>query len=77
LYWPLVIEASSLTDARMRAALEEADAGVDYSEGYQLNPEWAGLVPTKQVGRILTMEEAAKLLQQFGITVAPNQPPGE
>jgi hypothetical protein len=62
----VVIGASSLADARMRAAIGEADTGADFSEGYELNRERASLVPTKQVGRMLTMEEAAKLLQRFG-----------
>lgn len=61
----VIIGASSLADARMRAAEEEADAGADFSGGYELSPEWARQVATRRVGHMLTMEEAAKLLQQF------------
>ena len=57
----MIIEESSLIDARMRAALEEADAGADFAEGHELDAAQADLVPAKQVGRMLTIAEARKL----------------
>jgi hypothetical protein len=62
----MIVKPASLIHARLRAALEEADAGVEFADGQELDEKMAGLVPTKSIGRMLSIEEAGKLLGRLG-----------
>jgi hypothetical protein len=62
----MIVKSASLIHALLRAALEEADAGVEFAEGQELDENMAGLVPTKSIGRMLSIEEAGKLLGRLG-----------
>ena len=59
----VVIEAPSLIDARMRAALEAVEAGVDFAEGHEIDAARSALVPAEQLERLLSIEEANRLLK--------------
>jgi hypothetical protein len=57
----VVIEAPSLIDARMRAALEAVEAGVDFAEGHEIDAARSALVPPERLERLLSIEEANRL----------------
>jgi hypothetical protein len=57
----VVVEAPSLIDARLRAALEAVEAGVYFAEGHVLDAALAALVPAEQLERMLSIEEANQL----------------
>jgi hypothetical protein len=61
----VVIEAPSLIDARMRAALEAVEAGVDFAEGHEIDAARSALVPAEQLERLLSIEEANRLLKRL------------
>jgi hypothetical protein len=61
----VVIEAPSLIDARMRAALEAVEAGINFAEGYELDAARSALVPEEQLERLLSIEEANELLKRL------------
>jgi hypothetical protein len=61
----VVIEAPSLIDARMRAALEAVEAGVDFAEGHELDASRSALVPAEQLERMLSIDEANQLLKRL------------
>jgi len=61
----VVIEAPSLIDARMRAALEAVEAGVDFAEGHEIDAARSALVPAEQLERLLSIEEANRLLKRI------------
>jgi hypothetical protein len=61
----VVIEAPSLIDARMHAALEAVEAGVDFADGHELDAALAALVPAEQLERMLSIEEANQLLKRL------------
>ena len=57
----VVIEAPSLIDARLNAALEAVEAGVDFADGRELEAALAAHVPAEQLERMLSIEEANQL----------------
>jgi hypothetical protein len=59
----VVIEAPSLVDARMRAALEAVEASVDFAEGQEIDAARSALVPAEQLERLLSIDEANRLLK--------------
>jgi hypothetical protein len=61
----VVIEAPSLIDARLRAALEAVEAGVDFTEGQELDAARSALVPAEHLERMLSIEEANQLLKRL------------
>jgi hypothetical protein len=61
----VVVEAPSLIDARMCAALEAVEAGVDFAEGQELDAARSALVPAEQRERMLSIEEANQLLKRL------------
>jgi hypothetical protein len=70
----VVIEAPSLIDARLRAALEAVEAGVDFAEGHEIDTVRAGLVPPERLERLLSIEEANRLLKD--LMKSTNRNPG-
>ena len=61
----VVIEAPSLIAARMRAALEAVEAGVDFAEGHEIDAARSALVPAEQLERLLSIEEGNQLLKRL------------
>ena len=64
-----IIEASSLIHARMRAGLDGLDAGLSpkllFTEGHKLNDELSAKVATKEIGRLLPITTARRLIRRF------------
>jgi hypothetical protein len=61
----LIIEAPSLIRARLKAAVSAVDGGAPFAKGHLLGAEIVALVPSTQIGRMLSGNEAAKLLARF------------
>lgn len=60
-----IIEADSLSAARMRAALAELGRGGVSSEGHRLDAHCRALLTRKDIGRMLSPTEAGALLARF------------
>jgi hypothetical protein len=58
----VIIEAPSLIQARLRAALVAPNGGIIFSEGHKLSAE---LEPLVQPGRVLSADEAMELLTRL------------
>jgi hypothetical protein len=59
----VLMEVTSLVQARMQASLEVVDAGAELAEGHELGAARGALVPVEQVGSMLTIEEARQVLE--------------
>jgi len=60
-----IVEVSALIFARMRMSVEGLDEDATFTEGYELPPEHAQRVPRRYIGKILSRERAAALLDQL------------
>ena len=60
-----IIEASSLSHARMLVAIEGLDAGLDFSDGVLLQSQLAATISVNEVGRLLTPDEAMRIVAFF------------
>jgi hypothetical protein len=60
-----IVEAYSLSAARMRAALAELGRGGVFSEGHRLDAHCRALVTPEDIGRVLSPAEAGMLLARF------------
>jgi hypothetical protein len=71
------MEASSLPRARMNIAMRSVAVGAPFAEGYELSLRQRALVPTSQIGRVLSGVEAAELLRRFeeGYSPPPRRNP--
>ena len=61
----IVTDAPSLIQARLKAAVSGVDVGAPFAKGHLLGAEIVALVPPTQIGRMLSENEAAKLLARF------------
>jgi hypothetical protein len=59
----LVIDSPSRLQAQTRAAVEGADSGARYCEGYELDRDSANLIPPEVIGRMLDRDEVRKLIR--------------
>ena len=60
----MVIEAQSLIDVRLNAALEAVETGADFAEGHELEAALAALVPPEQLKRMVSSKFAANRARQ-------------
>jgi hypothetical protein len=67
-----VVSAESEADARMHAVSGVGDASLH--QWHTLDPESAAAVPKRLLGRLLSRNEATKLLHQIAHTVGQVQP---
>ena len=61
----LILDSSSLIDARMRATLDRIDRGAAFARGYRLDKEAADLVPAVAIGRMLDPVESGELFTRL------------
>jgi hypothetical protein len=45
--------------------LKGPDGGADFADGHQRDPERVAKVPVKQIGRMLTLPQAERLLERL------------
>jgi hypothetical protein len=70
----VVMDSSNLMHARMRSAIEVIDQGAVFARGHELDRDTAELVPATAIGRLLGMEEAARLLRRIESRMIPKRP---
>src|SRR5438128_130190 len=58
----VILEAGTLLEARMLAALDGIDQLAEFSEGYELSAHHAAMVTANLVGRMLSPDEASRLM---------------
>jgi hypothetical protein len=58
-----IMEAPSILEARMNAAVRRIAAGLPFAEGHQLSPKLIALIPPTQIGRMLSRTEAMELIR--------------
>jgi hypothetical protein len=61
----LILDSSSLVQARKRAAVEGTDHGARYCEGYELDRESADMIPAAAIGHMLDREEVRQLIREL------------
>ena len=61
----LIVDSRSPVQARRCAAVEGADSGAGYCEGYELDPETANLIPAAAIGRMLNRQEVRELVREL------------
>lgn len=70
----VILDSSSLGDARKCVSDDQIDQGAQFASGSGLDRDLARLVPLTSIGRMLTPEEAFGLLERFDRSV-PKRPP--
>jgi hypothetical protein len=75
LFGAVILDSSSLSGARLQAAVQGLDEGADFGEGHELDPEAAALVPATAIARMLRQDEAAELIRRLECGV-PKRPGG-
>jgi hypothetical protein len=60
-----IVEGLSLIHAHMRPALYGINADATFTQGHELDTERAARVPREYVGRMLSREQAAGLLERI------------
>jgi hypothetical protein len=58
----IIVEASTLIHARMRASVQGLAAGALFAEGHELSARLMALAPSTKVGRMLSGAEATELI---------------
>ncbi len=58
----VMVEARTLLEARMLAAIDGLDQLADFSRGFELDAEQAALVSPHSVGRMMLPDEAHRLM---------------
>jgi hypothetical protein len=84
-YCVVIMDGSSLSAVRMRATLNKLGAGGTFTTGYPLDERCTAMLTPGDVGRMLSPQEAAALLDRFeGVVKKPpapstrrRQPPAE
>jgi hypothetical protein len=60
-----IIEASSISHARMLVAIEGLDTGLDFADGLLLHCQLAAMISLNEVGRLLSPQEATRIVEFF------------
>jgi hypothetical protein len=60
-----IVEAPTLSAARTRATLAELGGGGSFKEGYPLDARCQALLAPEEIGRMLSLQEAAALTKRF------------
>jgi hypothetical protein len=60
----VIMEAPSLVRAGLKA-IRGVGAGATFAEGHELSADQAALVPTGKIGRMLSADEAERLLSKL------------
>jgi hypothetical protein len=61
----VILDSTSLTEARMRASVDRTDLGFAFARGYRFTKEAADLVPAKAIGRMFDPSEVDELLTRL------------
>jgi hypothetical protein len=61
----VIMEAQSILEARMNAAVRRIAAGLPFAEGHQFSPKLIALVPPTKIGRMLSRTEAMQLIREL------------
>ena len=74
LFGVVILDSSSLIDARRLAASDRIDLGEQFANGSELAADLAALMPATAIGRMLTPEETYELIERFDRSI-PKRPP--
>jgi hypothetical protein len=58
----VIMEAPSILEARMNAAVRKIAAGVPFGEGHELSAKMLTTIPPTLIGRMVSGKEAAQLI---------------
>ena len=67
----VIMEAPSVLQARMNAAVRTIAAGAPFAEGHELSARLMASVPPTQVGRMLSGAEAGELIRRLDARPRP------
>jgi hypothetical protein len=59
----VIMDFPRVIQARLRAAVKGIDQGAGFCEGHELDETAAALMPEPSIGRLLSEDEAAKLIR--------------
>jgi hypothetical protein len=61
----VIIDATSMFQARMTAVVRRLAPGVPFGEGLKLSPKMMASIPPEQIGRMLSGNEASQLIRRL------------
>jgi hypothetical protein len=59
----VIMEGSSMLEARMNAAVRKIAAGLPFAEGHELSAKLIALIPPTKIGRMLSRTETMELIR--------------
>jgi hypothetical protein len=65
LFGAVILDSPDIIQASLLAAVMGIDQGAEFCEGHRLDEATAALVPANAIGRMLSQEEAAKLIRRI------------
>jgi hypothetical protein len=72
----VIVEAETLTHARLLAAANQVCRASLFDEGFAINPSFHAQIPTEFIGRALSQDETADLLSTLTIGAEYKPRPG-
>jgi hypothetical protein len=69
----IIMEASTLLQARINAAVRGVDAGAPFTEGHHLSANLVASVPPTQIGRMMSGAEATQLIHRLDARRRPGK----
>jgi hypothetical protein len=61
----VILEAASITDARMLAIEAGVEVGLTFIEGHMLGADRSTMVTAGEIGRLLPLNEARRIIERF------------